>query len=243
MANAETLFQQIYDRQPSDEDRRRLLAAQKAMGLSDDDATWSMLIAFDFYSQRIADKADDLDHREKTHIRNIEKFYQSFKIDVEKLVDAAKQRAQLDAANKISQQTADKIEQKALDIYEHGRRATARRAIADWVGILTMMMMAIIGGVSYTVNQHYKIKFNQMEKDLQEEWSKRFADMARTASNDPYVNLSKNRRENVKAILNEAHKWNAVRNDNKAPFPCLKTYWSEEYVIGENNARVCIVAY
>jgi hypothetical protein len=186
MPKAETLFQQIYEREPTEEDRRRLLATQKAMGLSDDDPTWAMVIAFDYYSQRIASTADDLDNRERQHIDNLKQFYKQQKTDIEKLVEAARERAELAAANEISQQTAQQIENKALQIYEQGRRSSARRAILGWVGGIAAIMAVVIGASWYAIDRHYRQQYERKEAQLRETWSEKLAEIGSSPAADEF---------------------------------------------------------
>jgi hypothetical protein len=56
----ESLFELIYNRAPSDADRKRLLGTKAVLRLSDDDEIWPVLLTLDHYTGKIASGRRDI---------------------------------------------------------------------------------------------------------------------------------------------------------------------------------------
>lgn len=271
MRTAESLFQAIYNRAPDDNDRRRLLAAQKAMGLSDNDEMWPVIITLDHYSCQIMANGN-------RNVKTLDEHFKRMQREIDELVDVVRERAALKVATELSEESRKKILEMAEGIYEEGRK----RHLWDRVLLVTagvFVLIVIMWAFMYYILDDY---FSEKEQLLIAEHSRQLANIGLTrngadfatrfsditddpdfidiaehyrlypvfmqnyrtlSATDPYLLLPPEKKENIRKIIIEAEAWDEFRKTNNAPWPCMKLYERSSYRIANKNAKFCGVGY
>lgn len=128
----ESLFEQLRNRTPTDDDRRRLLAVKASMGLSDRDEMWPVIITLDHYAAAnqsarkvIVEALKELPDDMKQAMKNVE---QAAGVEAKKAITDVVE----EAANRLSQIVVKRTQTTADNVSQRDK-------------ILTMCVGATIG--------------------------------------------------------------------------------------------------
>lgn len=128
-----TAFERLWSRQPTDEDRKRLLRTREALGLGQQDALFDVLVALDYYQQLYSKIPDAV----KAASRGV-------------LEDAAKTAEK--AAKGVEEQLKAKVADAAARVADQVAKGVVRRELmkaATVAGLLACAASVLVGGVGY----------------------------------------------------------------------------------------------
>lgn len=137
-----TLFEQIYRRAPSDADRNRLLNVKSAMGLSNNDELWPLIMTLDHYTvanmsgrREILKAVDGLPEKVKSTISGVEA---SASAKIEQAIARAVERG----AEKLTRIVVERS-QSSVD-----RISKRQLAVAASIGAMVALLCLVAGAGS-----------------------------------------------------------------------------------------------
>lgn len=140
----ENLFEKVYGRMPSEEEKIRLLRIKEALGLSKRDEFWPLLLVLEYYTRFFLAARRHLVKAVNKEIRKLEKILQRSGSLAETQARAAVAQAIDQSAEQIAKRAGDAVEQRA-DLLS--KRAWMRGAMLG--GALGVGMMVIGAAATY----------------------------------------------------------------------------------------------
>lgn len=142
----ENLFEFLYRRMPTEEEKARLLRIKEALGLSKRDEFWPLILVLEYYTRIFVAARFQLVKAVKKETQKLEKILQKSGSLAETHARAAVARAIDESAEQIAKRAGDAVEQRA-DLLS--KRAWMRGAMLG--GALGVGMMVIGAAATYGV--------------------------------------------------------------------------------------------
>ena len=141
------LYRELHGEPMPDKVQVRLLKIEKAMGIRDNDALWSVLLVMDYYYRLYYEVPEEIKGKTKEALEEIRKAHQP---TIHASVQAIRQ-AEAEARNSLAQEVPDivdrAIQKTRLETFEYAMKLKARK----WITIGLTVGIVGLSGVSWVV--------------------------------------------------------------------------------------------
>lgn len=139
MSDTENSFVALFGKQPTDAARERMLRIKDSLGIRDNDALWSVLLALESYQALYEQIPEQIEARSKTLL-----------IEFRKAAKAAAEASSAQSQKELSEAVSRASTQVAEDVAKQ-HRATATKKLVEWLIVAVVIITMSAAGLTFSV--------------------------------------------------------------------------------------------